>query len=139
MVEIDVDYEGDLHTRCRHGPSSCVLETDAPVDNQGRGESFSPTDLLATALGSCALTTMGIVARREGWDLSGARATVEKHMVADPRRRVGRIVVRFELPGGVEGEARTRLEETAHGCPVMQSISADLEAELHFDWKAPGA
>ena len=97
MVKIDVAYEGDLHTTCRHGPSGRELETDAPVDNQGRGESFSPTDLLATALGTCTLTVMGIVARREGWKLEGARSRVEKHMVADPVRRVGRLVLHFEL------------------------------------------
>ena len=136
MVEIDVAYEGDLHTRCRHAPSDCEVETDAPADNQGRGETFSPTDLLATALGSCALTTMAIVARREGWRFDGGRAKVEKHMVADPVRRVGRLVVRFELPAGLDEEARTRLEETANTCPVKQSLHAQMETELLFDWNA---
>lgn len=136
MVEIEVAYEGQLHTRCTHGPSARELETDAPVDNQGRGESFSPTDLLATALGSCALTTMGIVAQREGWDFGTARARVEKHMVADPVRRVGRLVVHFELPGGLEEAARARLEEAAHGCPVMKSLCDELETELAFAWGA---
>lgn len=134
MVEIDVAYEGELRTRCRHAPSQAQLATDAPVDNQGRGESFSPTDLLATALGSCALTTMGIVAQREGWDLDGARARVEKHMVADPLRRVGRLVVHFELPGGLAAEARDRLEQAARSCPVAQSLHAGLETELAFAW-----
>ena len=134
MVEIDVLYEGELHTRCHHTPSARELETDAPVDNQGRGESFSPTDLLATALGSCALTTMGIVARREGWGLEGARARVEKHMVADPVRRVGRLVVRFALPGGLDEAARSTLEHTAWTCPVKQSVSPAIELDLVFDW-----
>jgi len=138
MVEIDVVYEGDLHTRCRHDPSARELETDAPLDNQGRGESFSPTDLLATALGSCALTTMGIVARREGWDLDGARARVEKHMVADPVRRVGRLVVRFALPGGLDAEARATLERTAWTCPVKQSVHPEIEMDLAFEWGAVG-
>ncbi len=136
MVEIDVDYEGELRTRCRHAPSQAELATDAPVDNQGRGESFSPTDLLATALGSCALTTMGIVAQREGWDLTGAHARVEKHMVADPVRRVGRLVLHFDLPGGFEPAARRRLEEAAEGCPVMRSIHPDLETEIAFAWRS---
>ena len=134
MVEIDVAYEGELHTRCRHAPSKRELETDAPVDNQGRGESFSPTDLLATALASCALTTMAIVAKREGWGIEGARARVEKHMVADPVRRVGKVVVHFELPGGLDEVARERLEHAAHTCPVKQSLHAELEAELVFGW-----
>jgi putative redox protein len=136
MVEIDVAYEGELHTRCRHAPSERELETDAPVDNQGRGESFSPTDLLATALGSCAITTMGIVAQREGWALAGARARVEKHMVADPVRRVGRLVVHFELPGGLGEAAQEKLEYTAHHCPVMESLGAGVETDLRFSWGA---
>lgn len=134
MVEIEIAYEGDLHTTCRHGPSGRVLETDAPVDNQGRGESFSPTDLLATAFGTCMLTVMGIVARREGWKLEGARARVEKHMVADPMRRVGRLVVHFEMPAGTAAEARPILEEAARTCPVRQSIHPDIETDLRFDW-----
>ncbi|MFP6608421.1 MAG: OsmC family protein [Myxococcota bacterium] len=134
MVKIDVAYEGDLHTTCRHGPSGRELETDAPVDNQGRGESFSPTDLLATALGTCTLTVMGIVARREGWKLEGARSRVEKHMVADPVRRVGRLVLHFELPAGFAADARATLEEAARTCPVKQSIHPEIETELVFDW-----
>jgi putative redox protein len=134
MVEIDVVYEGDLHTSCRHAPSGRELETDAPVDNQGRGESFSPTDLLATAVGTCMLTVMGIVARREGWPLDGARARVEKHMVADPVRRVGRLVLRFELPDGLDPEARKILEQAARTCPVKQSIHPEIETELEFGW-----
>ncbi len=134
MVEIDVAYEGDLHTTCRHGPSGRDLETDAPVDNQGRGESFSPTDLLATALGTCMLTVMGIAARREGWKLEGARTRVEKHMVADPVRRVGRLVLHFELPAGLAPHARATLEEAARTCPVRQSIHPEIETRLVFDW-----
>ena len=134
MVKIDVAYEGDLHTTCRHGPSGRELETDAPVDNQGRGESFSPTDLLATALGTCMLTVMGIVARREGWKLEGARSRVEKYMVADPVRRVGRLVLHFELPAGFAPAARATLEEAARTCPVKQSIHPEIETELVFDW-----
>ncbi len=136
MVEIDVVYEGELHTSCRHAPSERLLETDAPVDNQGRGESFSPTDLLATALASCALTTMGIVARREGCSIDGARTRIEKHMVADPQRRVGRLVARFEMPAAVAAAARTKLEEAAHGCPVRLSLHDSVQTELVFDWSA---
>jgi putative redox protein len=133
MVEISLDYEGELHTRARHGPSGSELETDAPKDNEGRGEAFSPTDLLATALGSCMLTVMGIVARRHEWDLAGARARVEKHMVVDPVRRVGRLVVEFSMPA-VPEKARAVLERTAHTCPVHQSLHPDIEVDVRFEW-----
>ena len=133
MVEIRVLYEGELRTRCTHGPSGSELETDAPKDNEWRGERFSPTDLLATAVGSCMLTTMGIVARRRGWPLAGARARVEKHMVADPERRVGRVVVELELPARPE-EARPILERAGHACPVKKSLHADVAVEVSFAW-----
>ncbi len=134
MVRIDVVYEGDLHTTARHGPSGAELATDAPKDNQGRGEAFSPTDLVATALGSCMLTVMGIVARRHDWPLQGARAQVEKQMVADPERRIGRLVVDFRMPAGLDERARGTLERAARGCPVHHSLRSDLEVDLRFDW-----
>jgi putative redox protein len=133
VVEIQVLYEGDLHTRCSHGPSGRVLETDAPTDNEGRGESFSPTDLLATALGSCMLTVMGIVARRHGWKLDGARARVEKHMVTAPVRRIGRLLVELEMPELPES-ARSALERAAHACPVHESLHPEVEVDLRFRW-----
>ncbi len=136
MVRIDVLYEGELHTQCQHEPSGALLATDAPVDNQGRGESFSPTDLAATALASCMLTVMGIVAKQRGWRLDGSRAQVEKTMVAKPVRRIGRIGIRLTMAPGVPVEARPLLERTAHTCPVMQSIHPDIEVELEFDWQA---
>ena len=135
MVEIDVVYEGDLHTQCHHGPSGAEVATDAPVDNEGLGQSFSPTDLVATALGGCMLTIMGIVARRHAWPLEGARAHVEKHMVADPARRIGRLVLRFDMPPGLPPESRGVLERAAESCPVRYSLHPDLEADLTFDWK----
>ena len=135
MVEISVTYEGELHTRALHGPSRSALETDAPKDNEGRGEAFSPTDLLATALGSCMLTVMGIVARRHAWDLAGARARVEKHMVAQPVRRVGKLVVELAMPA-VPEKAQAVLERTAHTCPVHQSLHPDVEVDVTFDWGA---
>jgi putative redox protein len=138
MVRIDVVYEGDLHTTCRHAPSGAALATDAPKDNEGRGEAFSPTDLLATALGSCMLTTMGIVARRRGWPLEGARAEVEKHMVADPVRRVGRLVVRILFPDGLPAAARPVLERAAHTCPVHKSLHPDVEVDLRFEPRLAG-
>lgn len=134
MVEMKLVYEGGLHTQAVHGPSAARLETDAPVDNQGKGAAFSPTDLLATSLASCMLTTMAILGDREGWVLDGARARVEKHMQLEPRRRVGRVVVELEMPAGLSGEARTRLEETARGCPVAASIHPETEIDLAIHW-----
>lgn len=134
MVEMTLVYEGGLHTQALHGPSRAAIETDAPVDNQGKGEAFSPTDLLATSLASCMLTTMAIVGEREGWCLDGARARVEKHMELAPRRRVGRLVVDLTLPSGLPETARTRLEETARGCPVAASIHPDTQVDLTMSW-----
>ncbi len=134
MVEIRIDYQGELHTSAEHGPSGSVLETDAPKDNEGRGEAFSPTDLLATALGSCMMTVMGIVARRHEWPLEGAKVRVEKHMVADPVRRVGRLDVSFQMPAGIPEEARKVLERSAHTCPVHKSLHPETKVETTFEW-----
>lgn len=132
MVEIEVTYSGELHTTATHGPSRARVDTDAPKDNEGRGESFSPTDLVATALGTCMLTVMGIVARRHGWKLEGAKARVEKHMVATPIRRIGRLPVRIEMPAGLPKDARVVLERTAHTCPVHQSLHPEIEKPVTF-------
>jgi putative redox protein len=133
-VRIEVRYEGELHTRATHGPSGAALETDAPKDNEGKGESFSPTDLLATALGTCMLTVMGILARRKGWDLAGARVSVDKHMVAEPVRRVGRLELRFEMPPGLPEDSHKLLERAAHTCPVHQSLHPEVKVETVFSW-----
>ena len=98
MVEIKIDYQGELHCRAIHGPSGTVLETDAPVDNNGRGESFSPTDLVATALGVCMATVMGIVAKRKEISLEGMKVTVKKHMSTDTPRRISKLEVDIEVP-----------------------------------------
>ena len=134
-VRIEASYEGELHTTARHGPSGATLETDAPKDNEGRGEAFSPTDLLATALGSCMLTVMGILARRKGWAMEGARVSVDKHMVTDPVRRIGRLDVHFEMPAGIPEAARKPLERAAHTCPVHQSLHPDTQLDLTFTWR----
>ena len=134
MVRIDSVYEGDLHTACHHLPSGSRLATDAPVDNEGRGESFSPTDLLTAALGSCMLTTMGIVARREGWKLDGAKLALEKHMAESPRR-VSRVVLRFEMPAGLPAASRTVLERAARSCPVAESVHPDIDLDVRFGWE----
>ena len=134
MVRIDVEYLGDLRCRSVHAPSGNQLVTDAPVDNQGKGEAFSPTDLVATALATCVLTTMGIVAQRHGWDLSGSHATVEKVMVNNPHRRIGRLELVVRVPAGLDERARKTLERTAHTCPVHHSLLPEVELPMRFEW-----
>ncbi|MHC5210009.1 MAG: OsmC family protein [Planctomycetota bacterium] len=134
MVRIDVRYEGKLRCSARHGPSGTTLDTDAPVDNHGRGESFSPTDLVATALATCVATTMALVAERHDYDLVGADVTVEKEMVSTPRRRIGRLPVRVSVPVDPGPEGRTRLEAAAHHCPVHASLHPDVDAPISFTW-----
>lgn len=134
MVTIQLDYEGDLHCKAVHGPSRAELSTDAPVDNQGRGESFSPTDLVATALGSCMLTVMGILARTLQVEIAGARATVEKEMTSAPPRRIQRLRVRIEMPPGISAENRDKFERAAHTCPVHRSLHPDVDMPIEFVW-----
>ena len=134
MVQIDVTYEGGLRTRAVHAPSGRELLTDAPVDNHGRGESFSPTDLVATALGSCMLTIMGIAAEKHGWPLAGATATVCKGMVADPGRRIGSLEVLIRVPGDFDGRARAVLEKAALGCPVHRTLGERVDIPVRFEW-----
>ena len=134
MVVIDIAYQGRLRCNARHQPSGTVLATDAPVDNQGRGESFSPTDLVATALGSCILTIMGIFAERHGVDLSRARVSVAKHMVADLQRRIARLEVDIVVPGVADHKLRAALESAASGCPVKRSIEGSIQVVERFHW-----
>ena len=133
-VEIDVVYDGNLYCTATHGPSRKTLHTEAPVDNGGKGESFSPTDLLATAAGACMLTVMGIVAAREGVDMTGARVHVVKEMTSVPARRVGRLTVTLTMPDGFKATdvQRTKLERAAEACPVKKSLHPDVELELKF-------
>lgn len=135
MVEMKLVYEGGLHTTAVHGPSGAGVETDAPLDNQGKGEAFSPTDLLATSLASCMLTTMAIVGERDGWKIDGARARVEKHMTLEPRRRVSRVLVELVMPGEIPDAVRARLEEAARGCPVAASLHPDTIVDLSMNWR----
>lgn len=130
-VEIRGVYEGDLKVEVTHGPSSATLRTEAPVDNGGTGGSFSPTDLVASALGTCMMTIMGIVAKRDGIDLRGVTVRVEKHMNAEPRR-IGRLPVTFEMPRGLGPDQRRKLENAARTCPVHRSLSADIEIPIDF-------
>ncbi len=138
MVQIQVRYVGELRCEATHAPSSNQLVTDAPLDNQGRGESFSPTDLLATALGSCMLTIMGITAEGRGWSLEGTEVTVTKHMVADPARRVGKVEVARRVPVAFEEREREVLLAAARGCPVVHSLAGGLEVVLDVEWGVGG-
>src|SRR4051812_7311503 len=139
MVEIQVVYRGQLRCEAQHGPSGMSLTTDAPLDNKGRGEAFSPTDLLATALGTCMLTLMGIRAREHQYPLEGTRLSVEKHMSQSGPRRVARLDVTVQVPHGGEiaEPARRMLEQAANTCPVRLSIHEAIQVPVHFDWNAP--
>lgn len=134
MVRIDVIYEGALRTRASHAPSGSTLLTDAPKDNMGKGESFSPTDLVATALGTCIGTTMGIVAARHDVDLTGMRITVIKEMVTDPERRIGKLNTVIHVPQDPGPDMRARLERAATHCPVHHSLHPDVALPILFRW-----
>jgi putative redox protein len=131
-----VIYEGDLRTVALHNASGSRIETDAPVDNHGKGERFSPTDLVATALGSCMLTTMGIKARDLDIDLTGIRIEIQKIMKADPRRISG-ISLTFHLPDSLILTEKNIiiLQRTAESCPVFKSIHPDIEVQINFNWQ----
>jgi putative redox protein len=135
-----VVYEGNLRTVCTHLKSGSVIETDAPPDNQGKGERFSPSDLVATALGSCMLTIMGIKARDMEIDLSDVKIDVEKIMKADPRR-IGGINLTFHFPLSLQldEKQKTILERAAHSCPVIYSINPEIEIKADFNWNAVSA
>jgi len=135
MVEITAVYEGELRCRATHGPSGSRVETDAPVDNHGRGERFSPTDLVATALGSCMMTIMGIFAERHDLDLTGARVRVEKHMSAEAPRRIARLTTEIDVPLPEDHPHRQALERAAVTCPVHQSLHPDVEKPVVFAWR----
>jgi putative redox protein len=128
-------YKGNLRTQATHLQSGNTLITDAPTDNHGMGEAFSPTDLLATSLGSCMLTIMGIKAADAGVPLEGTTVEITKIMAANPRR-VGEIHVVFNFPEGLTVDAKTQqiLENAAHTCPVAKSLHPDLVTNVIFNW-----
>ncbi|MDR3713795.1 MAG: OsmC family protein [Puia sp.] len=130
-----VIYEGELRTVATHLQSGSVIETDAPLDNQGRAERFSPTDLVATALGSCMMTIMGIKARDMEVDLRGTKIEIQKTMKADPRR-IGGIDLTFHFPESLKlsEKQQTIFERAAHTCPVIYSIHPDIVVQIIFNW-----
>ncbi len=133
-VQIDITYEGGLHCAATHGPSRQTLNTDAPVDNGGKGAAFSPTDLVATALATCMATVMGLVAQRNQLDIQGLRIQIIKEMTADPVRRIGTLTTRLVFPAGKNLSAadRAKLEAAAKTCPVKQSLHADVRVPIEF-------
>jgi uncharacterized OsmC-like protein len=135
MVKMHGTYEGKLRCSVTHEPSGRSIATDAPRDNQGLGEAFSPTDLVGAALGTCMMTIMGIYAQRHEISLAGSTFAVEKEMVASPARRIGRLSVVVHLPRSVPEPQRGPLEKAALACPVHKSLHPDVQApvEFHYD------
>lgn len=135
MVEIKIKYEGDLHCNAVHTPSGTTLVTDAPVDNNGRGESFSPTDLVATALGTCMATVIGIVAKRKNIAVEGMAVTVRKFMSEDAPRRISRLELDLDIPLPADHPDRPQIESAARGCPVHHSLHPDIEMVMNWTWR----
>jgi len=133
-VEINIAYEGGLHCSAVHGPSRQSLTTDAPVDNGGKGATFSPTDLVATAMGTCMVTIMGLVAQRNNLNIDGLQVQVLKEMTADPVRRIGSLKTRLVFPRGklLAAADRAKLEAAAKACPVKQSLHPDVKVPIEF-------
>ena len=134
MVKISINYEGGLRCAATHGPSGKTIVTDAPVDNHGKGESFSPTDLVATALGTCMATIMGIVAERHQIDLKGMKIAVAKEMTTEAPRRVARLATIIDIPLPANHPQREMLERAALTCPVHHSLLPEIEKPIEFRW-----
>lgn len=128
-----VTYNGELRTTCLHVRSGNEFITDAPVDNNGLGRAFSPTDTVATGLASCMITVMGIKAQDLGVDLQGAEVEVTKHMASDPRR-ISKIEVQFALPAKVSSKNRTILERIGNTCPIHYSLHPAIEKVITYNW-----
>ena len=135
MVEINIAYQGNLRCVAEHAPSSTRLITDAPKDNHGQGESFSPTDLVATALGTCMLTIMGIAAKSLNIDLSDTNILVRKEMVVKPIRRIGKLEVTISVAAKLDDEQKQKLIDAALTCPVHQSLHPDVQMPVNFIWE----
>jgi len=134
MKTIETIYIGGLRTKALHVRSGNILITDAPVDNQGKGEYFSPTDLVATALGSCILTTVGIVAGRENFNIDDTTLDITKIMADNPRR-IGEIIIEMNFPRNDYTDLQKKLiETTAIGCPVARSLHPDVKQTMIFNY-----
>ncbi|MEO5916942.1 MAG: OsmC family protein [Luteolibacter sp.] len=135
MVEIKLSYEGELHCSAIHMPSGNTLVTDAPLDNNGRGQAFSPTDLVATALGACMATVIGIVAKRKELAVEGMTISVRKFMSDDQPRRIKRLELDLQMPLPASHPDRKVLESAARGCPVHHSIHPDIDVAMNWVWQ----
>jgi uncharacterized OsmC-like protein len=135
MVRVDVEYTGSLHCDATHGPSKSKIETDAPTDNKGKGEAFSPTDLVATALGTCISTTMALKAESLGVDLRGLKVMVQKEMSSDAPRRIVALPSEVHIPLPPDSPHREVLEQTALNCPVHKSLPPEIKRPTKFFWK----
>ena len=134
-VHISTTYLGGLRCDSTHGPSQSKLLTDAPVDNMGKGEAFSPTDLVATALGTCMATTMGIYAQRNDIELGRVAVSVEKEMTKEPPRRIAQLTVELSVPLASTHPQREALERVALTCPVAKSLHPDVALPVKFVWQ----
>ena len=132
MVRIDATYDGDLRCTATHGPSGAKLITEAPVDNHGKGDSFSPTDLLATSMLTCIMTIIGIRANSRDIDVNGMSGSVEKSMGSDPRR-VAKLDVIIRLPNGLSDADKDWLKTEGCACPVCRSVSEQMEVDVRFE------
>jgi len=135
MVSISIDYSGELRCTATHAPSGSKLSTDAPVDNNGKGETFSPTDLVATALGNCMATIMGIVAERKDISLKGLALKVEKHMADDMPRRISRLPVTIHMPMAEDHHYKDLMINAALTCPVHQSLHESIDIPITWIWQ----
>ncbi len=133
MATIETRYLGDLRTEMKHLQSGSVVLTDAPTDNNGKGEAFSPTDLVAAALGSCMLTIMGIAARTHNFSIDGTTLEITKVMSSEPRR-IGRIEIKVNIPHDHNAKTRTIIERAAATCPVEHSLHPDIERVITFNY-----
>jgi len=134
MVTISSSYDGGLRCTATHGPSGVTLVTDAPVDNHGKGESFSPTDLVATAVANCMMTVMAIAAERHGINVKGTTVTIGKEMSADTPRRIVGLKSLMTIPLPADHPQRALLETAALSCPVKKSIAPEIDASVEFRW-----
>jgi len=133
MATVKSTYKGDLRTEMTHLQSGVKLVADAPTDNHGKGESFSPTDMVAAALGACVMTIIGIASKTHGFDVAGAHWETTKIMAQEPRR-IGEIVIDFHFPRDYDPKVKRIIEAAGRECPVARSLSAELKQTLHFHY-----
>ncbi len=137
MSTSKINYLGGLSTEAVHLKSGKAIDTDAPVDNNGRGEAFSPTDLTATSLGACAITVMSIAAQKAGHEFRGSEINITKIMSADAPRRISRVIAEFTLRSepALSNEEKERYERVGRTCPVALSLHPDIVQEMIFNWE----